>query len=166
MSKIFERLLKDKPENEKVVKICAPMVRYSKLPFRMLVREFGCDLAFTPMILADAFSASEACRNNEFTTNREDRPLIVQFAANKADDFVSAAKLVSPYSDGVDLNCGCPQRWAIQEGIGACLINKPEFIKDLVRRTKSECSRDDESFSVSVKIRIHDNIERTVDLCR
>ena len=48
--------LKDK---DGVVKICAPMVRYSKLPFRLLVREYGCDLAFSPMIMAESFSVSE-----------------------------------------------------------------------------------------------------------
>ena len=70
------------------IKICAPMVRYSKLPFRMLVRLYDCDIAYTPMIMADSFSSSEAARNNEFTTNSTDRPLIVQFASNNVDDFV------------------------------------------------------------------------------
>ena len=70
------------------VRICAPMVRYSKLPFRMLVRLYDCDIAYTPMIMADSFSSSANARDNEFTTNSDDRPLIVQFAANKVDDFV------------------------------------------------------------------------------
>ena len=51
-----------------------------------------------------------------------------------------------------------------QEGIGACLINNPEFVSDVVRQTKAKIS--DPSFSVSVKIRIHTDISRTVDLCR
>ena len=41
------------------VKICAPMVRYSKLPFRNLVRLYDCDLAFSPMIMADSFHMSQ-----------------------------------------------------------------------------------------------------------
>ena len=40
-----------------------------------------------------------------------DRPLVVQFAASNARDFADAAELVAPYADGVDLNCGCPQRY-------------------------------------------------------
>ena len=31
---------------------------------------------------------------------------------------VESALLVSEYCQGVDLNCGCPQRWAIQAGRG------------------------------------------------
>ena len=51
--------LKDK---NGIVKICAPMVRYSKLPFRLLVREYDCDLAFSPMIMAESFAVSQKAR--------------------------------------------------------------------------------------------------------
>lgn len=40
----------------------------------------------------------------------DDRPLIVQFAAHDAQTLADAACVVAPFSDGVDLNCGCPQR--------------------------------------------------------
>jgi len=70
------------------VKISAPMVRYSKLSFRRLVRKFGVDLAFTPMIMSDSFVASAKSRDSEFTTAPSDRPLVVQFAANKVCYFV------------------------------------------------------------------------------
>lgn len=109
---------------KKYVSICAPMVRYSKLGFRMLVRKYGCDLACTPMIMADSFVQSKKARDSEFTTNHSDRPLVVQFASNNAKDFADAVELVAPYvpfiskcfilvhrfCDAVDLNCGCPQR--------------------------------------------------------
>jgi hypothetical protein len=55
--------------SEKVVRICAPMVRYSKLPFRALVRRYGCDVAYTPMIVSDSFVQSSKARDVEFTTN-------------------------------------------------------------------------------------------------
>lgn len=41
----------------------------------------------------------------------DDRPLIVQFAASNAQTLADAARIVAPFSDGVDLNCGCPQRY-------------------------------------------------------
>ncbi|XP_058276200.1 tRNA-dihydrouridine(20a/20b) synthase [NAD(P)+]-like isoform X2 [Hirundo rustica] len=119
-----------------VVKICAPMVRYSKLAFRTLVRKYSCDLCYTPMIVAADFVRSAKARDSEFTTNK----------------------------GGIDLNCGCPQRWAISEGYGACLINKPELVKDMVRHVRSQI--DNPNFSVSIKIRIHEDLKRTVDLCQ
>jgi len=73
-------------------------------------------LAFTPMILSDAFASSAKARDSEFTTATDDHPLVVQFAASKVEDFVAASQYVQGFCDGVDLNCGCPQKWAIKEG--------------------------------------------------
>lgn len=147
-----------------LVKICAPMVRYSKLPFRMLVRKYNCDIAFTPMIIANSFVSSLKARDSEFTTCFEDRPLVVQFAASDPKHFADAAEIVYPFSDGVDLNCGCPQRWAQAEGYGVSLIKKPELIRDMVRQAKARVSNDD--FTVSMKIRIHNDPRETVEMCR
>ncbi|XP_014663869.1 PREDICTED: tRNA-dihydrouridine(20a/20b) synthase [NAD(P)+]-like isoform X3 [Priapulus caudatus] len=100
-------------EGKDAVKICAPMVRYSKLAFRTLVRKYGVDLAFTPMIISDSFVRSIKARDSDFTTNSGDRPLIVQFAAHNAKDLADATEIVAPYADGVDVNCGCPQKQTV-----------------------------------------------------
>ncbi|XP_053177133.1 uncharacterized protein LOC128360670 isoform X2 [Scomber japonicus] len=151
-------------ERGKVLKICAPMVRYSKLAFRSLVRKYNCDICFTPMIVAADFMRSVKARDSEFTTNERDRPLIVQFAAHDAQTLADAACVVAPFSDGVDLNCGCPQRWAMSAGYGACLINKPELVKDMVRLVRNQV--DNPNYTASIKIRIHKDLRRTVDLCQ
>ncbi|XP_047449671.1 B-cell receptor-associated protein 29-like isoform X2 [Mugil cephalus] len=151
-------------EKGKVLKICAPMVRYSKLAFRSLVRKYNCDICFTPMIVAADFMRSVKARDSEFTTNDGDRPLIVQFAAHDTQTLADAACVVAPFSDGVDLNCGCPQRWAMSAGYGACLINKPELVKDMVRHVRNQV--DNPNYTVSIKIRIHKDLKRTVDLCQ
>ncbi|XP_040902160.1 B-cell receptor-associated protein 29-like isoform X2 [Toxotes jaculatrix] len=151
-------------EKGKVLKICAPMVRYSKLAFRSLVRKYDCDICFTPMIVAADFMRSVKARDSEFTTNERDRPLIVQFAAHDAQTLADAACVVAPFSDGVDLNCGCPQRWAMSAGYGACLINKPELVKDMVRHVRNQV--DNSNYTASIKIRIHKDLRRTVDLCQ
>ncbi|RLU27503.1 hypothetical protein DMN91_001307 [Ooceraea biroi] len=150
-------------KERRMVKICAPMVRYSKLQFRTLVRRYGCDICFTPMIMADSFVRSSKARQNEFTTHGQDRPLVVQFAAKTVDDFVGAADLVAPYCNGVDLNCGCPQRWAMKDGYGADLLRKPELVSDLVQQVRNHIPR---PFTVSVKIRLLQDIRQTVALCQ
>lgn len=90
--------------------------------------------------------------------------MIVQFAAKEAQVLCDAARIVCPFADGIDLNCGCPQRWAMAEGYGACLINKPELVRDMVRHVRNQI--DNPGFSVSIKIRIHEDLKRTVDLCQ
>lgn len=147
----------------RMIKVCAPMVRYSKLQFRTLVRRYNCDICFTPMILADSFVQSEKARDNEFSTNDEDRPLIVQFAAKNVNDFLNAAEMVAPYCNGVDLNCGCPQRWALKEGYGADLLKKPNLVKDLIYQVRNRIPR---PFTVSVKIRLLKDIRKTVEFCK
>nr|XP_045596403.1 tRNA-dihydrouridine(20a/20b) synthase [NAD(P)+]-like [Procambarus clarkii] len=151
-------------KHKELVTISAPMVRYSKLAFRSLVRKYGCDLCFTPMIISDCFLQSIRARHSDFTTCKEDRPLIVQFAASKGEDWAGATRLVAPYCDGVDLNCGCPQRWAMAEGYGACLIHKPELVADMIRQTRNMVT--DPDFTVSIKIRLHKDYKQTVNFAR
>jgi len=105
------------------------------------------------MIVADSFVQSSKARDNEFTTSDGDRPLVVQFAAHNAKDFADAAELVAPFADGVDLNCGCPQRWALAEGYGAHLIKHPELVADMISQAGSRSG-----LPVSIKIRIHSDL--------
>ena len=83
----------------------------------------------------------------------DDRPLIVQFAATNAVDFAGAAELVAPFADGIDLNCGCPQRWALSAGYGAALIKQPELVADMVQQARTRSN-----LPISIKIRIHCDI--------
>uniref|UniRef100_A0A6P7H3U8 tRNA-dihydrouridine(20a/20b) synthase [NAD(P)+]-like n=1 Tax=Diabrotica virgifera virgifera TaxID=50390 RepID=A0A6P7H3U8_DIAVI len=149
--------------DKKLVKICAPMVRYSKLQFRNLVKLYNCDLTFTPMILADSFCQSAKARSNEFTTNSLDTPVVVQFASNTVHDFVGAAYLASPHCNGVDLNCGCPQRWAREQELGCEMLKKPEFIYDMVRQCRNHVLK---PFTVSVKMRLLYDEKQTVNICK
>ena len=129
-----------------------------RLQFRQLIRKYDCDLAYTPMIMSNSFVRSPRARDIEFTTHEYDRPLIVQFAANNTNDFATAAQFVQPYSDGVELNCGCPQKWAIQEGIGSALIENNSLICEMVKETRKRLNYDP-NFTVAIKIRLHQDIK-------
>ncbi|TGZ81428.1 hypothetical protein EX30DRAFT_330994 [Ascodesmis nigricans] len=153
------RLLEKARKDGKPLFVSAPMVRYSKLPFRALVRDYGVDVCYTPMILAKEFVRHQKARVADFSTSESDRPLVVQFAASMPTDFARAAEMVMPYCDGVNLNCGCPQSWAIQEGVGCAMMGKPEDVAAMVKAVKERCGKE---FCVSVKIRVHRNIEETL----
>lgn len=66
---------------------------------------------------------AQSARDAEFQFCESDRPLIAQFAATDPEHFALSAKLIEPYVDAVDLNCGCPQRWAIKEGTAALIFS-------------------------------------------
>ena len=110
------------------------------------------------MIVANSFIRSQKARDIEFTTNSKDRPLIVQFAANNCDDLATATQFVRNHCDGVEINCGCPQRWAIQEGIGSALIEKNDLICEMVKETRKRINYD-KDFVIAVKIRLHQDIK-------
>ena len=115
------------------------------------------------MILADVFCSSQVARDCEFQTTPLDSPLVVQFASSNSTDFAQAARLVAPYASAVDLNCGCPQRWAAKQRLGGYLMSAdPQLIHSMVRETRNLAS-----LPVSVKIRIHkDNPEKTIELVK
>jgi tRNA-dihydrouridine synthase 4 len=115
------------------------------------------------MLVAKEFTRHPHARYTEFSTNSDDRPVIAQFAAKDSITLSRAAEMVMGYVDGIDLNCGCPQAWACQDGIGAGLMKNPEAVRDMVRGVKARCGQ---GFCVSTKIRIHADLRQTVEFVR
>ncbi|KAI8581794.1 hypothetical protein K450DRAFT_285883 [Umbelopsis ramanniana AG] len=156
-----KRTILDIIEEKGKINVCAPMVRYSKLPFRELVRQYNCDVVYTPMILADVFKSSEFARETDFSTNERDDPVVIQFAASNGKDLADAAELASPYVSGIDINCGCPQKWAIHEKIGAHLMSQPETVRDMIRTVKGRLN-----IPCSIKIRVHPDLKETYEFVK
>ncbi|KAF0427428.1 tRNA-dihydrouridine synthase [Gigaspora margarita] len=127
-----------------------------------LFSSYNVDLAYTPMILAKEFKNSSVARDFDFSTSPTDSPLIIQFASNSPVELAKAAELVIGYVDGIDLNCGCPQKWALNEGIGANLMDKPELVKDMIRTIKGSGV----NLPFSIKIRIHNDMRKTLSFTK
>ncbi|KAL2199359.1 hypothetical protein P885DRAFT_75777 [Corynascus similis CBS 632.67] len=129
------------------------------------------------MVLAKEFNRNHFARDSDFTisTNGPQPPTIVQFGANSPQELARASTLVVPFSNGVDLNCGCPQSWACSETLGAALMEKRELVRDMVVETREHLRRDGwgvgkekdinnpKGRSVSVKIRVHKDLRKTID---
>lgn len=117
--------------------VCAPMVNGSSLAFRVLVRRYGVDLAFAPMIDAAGWSvASASSRRDVFLWSAPaegDAPLVAQLAGHEPKVVAAAAQDVAPDCDAVDLNCGCPQPCAELGNYGAFLLSHPDTIEAVVR---------------------------------
>lgn len=143
--------------------IAGPMVRYSKLPFRQLYRHYNVDIVYTPMILAREFIRNRHARMADLSTNDQDTPLIVQVGVNNVTDLLRFVEMVSPYCDGIGINCGCPIKEQIREGIGSALIYNPELLCGMVSAVKEKYG---DKVRLETKIRIHDDWDQTVTLCR
>lgn len=155
---IIKRVSEHRP-----VTVAGPMVRYLKLPFRETCRHFGVDIVYTPMILAREFVRNDMARLSDYTTNQRDQCVVAQVGANNVEDFVRFCDMIHPYVDGVGLNCGCPIRDQVREGIGAALMTKPELVADMVRAVKTKYG---DKLCVETKIRIHWDLEETVRFAR
>ncbi|CAI9110214.1 OLC1v1010204C1 [Oldenlandia corymbosa var. corymbosa] len=141
--------------------IVAPMVDNSELPFRMLCRKYGAEAAYTPMLHPIPFLESKKYRFKEFTTCKEDRPLFVQFGGNDPDVMLEAARMVEPFCDYVDINLGCPQRFAQRRRYGAFLMEDLPLVRSMVE--KLACSLD---VPVSCKIRVFPKLEDTISYAK
>ncbi|CAD5208643.1 unnamed protein product [Bursaphelenchus xylophilus] len=146
-----------KLKEDGIKNIVAPMVDQSELAFRILLRNHGAHLCYTPMIHAQLFVSNFTYRRQSLSTIPSDRPLIVQFCANDPDVFLDACRLVEGYCDGVDLNLGCPQVVAKRGQYGSFLQEKQDLIRRMVEKVHKHCR-----LPLSVKIRCLDTVERTL----
>lgn len=148
-------------EQQRITKVLAPMVDQSELAFRMFTRKYGTQLTFTPMIHAHLFVNDGTYRRNSLALVKADRPLVVQFCANKVDTFLSACRLVEDVCDGVDLNLGCPQMVAKRGRYGSWLQDEVDLICEMVSAVRDYCK-----LPVSCKIRVREDREQTVNYAK
>lgn len=92
--------------------VVGPMVDQSELPFRLLCREYGATLTYTPMLHAQCFLTSDTYRRQYLTTTPLDE--VIKFASVMTSNPVATKQTFS--TDHAD---GCEER-------GEKQVNSPE----------------------------------------
>jgi nifR3 family TIM-barrel protein len=108
----------------------APMAGITNLPFRSLVREFGCSLAFTEMISANGITRKTMKSFRYLASAPKDKPLGVQIFGSDPVVLFEAAQIVTDQgADLLDINMGCPVRKVVKTGAGAALMKDPGRVR-------------------------------------
>ena len=141
--------------------VAAPMVDASELPFRLLAREFGAELCYTPMLHSRLLVEQPGYLETNFTTCAADRPLVAQLCGNDPATVLAAGRRLQHAVDAIDLNLGCPQGIAKRGHYGAFLLDEPDTIVAMVRALA-----DGLSVPVTCKIRVLPTMEATLALAR
>jgi tRNA-dihydrouridine synthase 1 len=142
--------------------VAAPMVDASELPFRLLAREFGTDLCYTPMLHSRLLVEQAGYLEANFSTSAADRPLIAQLCGNDPATVLAAGKRLETRGvDAIDLNLGCPQGIAKRGHYGAFLLDEPDTIVAMVKALAGGLA-----IPVTCKIRVLPTLEATLALAR
>ena len=129
--------------------VLAPMAGISDLPFRLINRSFGCQLAFTEMISANSLVRGSKNTLKTLSASSEKGPLGVQILGADPEGIKMALDILSAYSfDLIDFNAACPVRKVVSKGEGAGLLREPAKLQRLLK-----CMVKESAIPVTLKIR-------------
>jgi len=111
----------------------APMAAYTSWPFRRICRRFGAALVTTEVAKAREIVRGVEATRAMLTFRDDEHPIAAQILSADPDEAAEAAAVLLEMGfDLVDLNCGCPKRRIVSDGLGGGLMASPERIGHIV----------------------------------
>ncbi|MFP4445735.1 MAG: tRNA dihydrouridine synthase DusB [Desulfosudaceae bacterium] len=103
--------------------ILAPLAGITDLPFRLLIKSFGCGLVYSEMISANGLVYGSSKTERMLASDPAEKPLTIQiFGADPAIMARAARQTAAAGADIIDINCGCAVKKVIKTGAGAALM--------------------------------------------
>lgn len=127
----------------------APMMDWTTRECRFFHRQLTHKaLLYTEMVTTGALLYGDVERHLRY--HDAEHPLALQLGGSDPVDLAKSAKLAEEWGyDEVNLNCGCPSDRVQNGSFGACLMAKPELVRDCVA-----AMREAVNIPVTVKHRI------------
>ncbi len=114
--------------------ILAPMAGITDLPFRMLNRKFGAELAFVEMINCRSISHASRRTKQMLATLPKDKPLGLQVLGCEEQYILKALEVLRNYKfDLLDFNAACPAKKVVRRGEGSGLLREPKKFTKLLK---------------------------------
>jgi len=131
----------------------APLAGYTDLPFRSVVKKFGCDMTFSEMTNVNAIAYNNEKTKKMMEKSPLENPYFVQIAANNVENAIKAVEIINDidWIDGIDINLGCPVNKARRSGFGGVLLKDEnrEKLKEIVKAVVNTSKK-----PVSAKMRL------------
>ena len=110
----------------------APMSGVTDLPYRLLAKECGADVTITEFTNSTALTREAATSWRRMETHETEVPFIPQIFGGDPGDMATAAEMLAPAADIIDLNFGCPAPKVTNICAGAALMGEPERLVSMV----------------------------------
>ena len=141
----------------------APMSGVSDLPFRLLAKECGADVTITEFTNSTALTREAAQSWRRMETHAAEVPFIPQIFGGDPNDMATAAEMLAPSADILDLNFGCPAPKVTSICAGAALMGEPDRLVNMV---ESIISRVDTPVSAKMRLGTGKGGNNATELCQ
>ena len=126
------------------------MAGITDLPFRMLCRRFGAELAFVEMINCRSISHKSRKTRHMLSTEPKDKPLGIQILGCEEKYILKALDVLKTYKFNImDFNAACPAKKVVRRGEGAALLKDPKKLNKILKLVVKNSN-----IPVTVKIRL------------
>ena len=138
----------------------APMVGRTDQHFRAFVRILSKNIyLYTEMITCDTLLYAD---RKPSVIHDSEHPITIQLAGSDPKKFSQCSKIIEEQGfNEINLNIGCPSSKVVKGKFGACLMNFPEQVADIVTEVKNSCS-----LPLSIKTRLGLGLDEDLDLLR
>jgi tRNA-dihydrouridine synthase B len=116
--------------------ILAPMTGVTDMPFRKIVRQFGCGLNVTEMIASQAMIRETRQSLQKAAWDPIEEPVSMQLAGCTPHEMAEAAKLNEDRGAAIiDINMGCPVKKVVNGDAGSALMRDLPLAARLIEAT-------------------------------
>ncbi|MGK2908416.1 MAG: tRNA dihydrouridine synthase DusB [Sphingobium sp.] len=116
--------------------ILAPMTGVTDMPFRTLVRRYGCGLNVTEMIASAAMIRETRQSIQKAAWHPIEEPVSMQLAGCSPQEMAEAAKLNADRGAAIiDINMGCPVKKVVNGDAGSALMRDLPLAASLIKAT-------------------------------
>ncbi|NNC47972.1 MAG: tRNA dihydrouridine synthase DusB [Sphingomonas sp.] len=137
--------------------ILAPMTGVTDVPFRKMVKRFGCGLTVSEMIASEAMIRETRQSLQKATWDPSEEPVSLQLAGCEPERMAEAAKLNEDKGAAIiDINMGCPVKKVVNGFAGSHLMRDLDLAGRLIDATVKAVS-----VPVTLKMRMgwdHDSL--------